>query len=171
MGKRLPEVWDQYDLFLFDLDGTLITSYMERDDKDFHKWNIILGRDTAVASLIRLKKKVGIITNQAGIGFGYNEEREWEIKIGQVRQALMWSLPLEMVFVCFAHPNAKPLGTGPEWDPDRRKPSPWMIQDAMGAAGVEDTSRVLFVGDMESDYQTAVNADVNYVDHKEFFGE
>jgi D-glycero-D-manno-heptose 1,7-bisphosphate phosphatase len=153
-------------LYLFDLDGTLITPYMDRPDKDYHNWQVLPCRDARLSALRAAGHSVGVVTNQAGVAFGYVSERDWLRKCEQVNRAFSLK-PGEMAY-CLAHPKATEQRWRDPRDCIRRKPSPKMIEELMTHfhATRDDT---LFVGDMESDRQAASAAGVEYMDAQEFF--
>lgn len=160
----------EYECFLFDLDGTLISSYMEDEQKRFHVWEVLKGRKEVVSRLLDLGKCVGIITNQAGVAFGYVTPEDFKRK----RSAVINAFDLDrndenwLINWCYAHPNGTVKGEGPVWDLKRRKPSGEMLVEAMDTFQME-RSETVFIGDMESDRQAAENAGVDYIDAEEFF--
>jgi len=112
--------------------------------------------------------KLGIATNQTGVGFGYHEP--WEVlnKLARVRQQI--GVPMLQEFALCA-PGARPPYDRPEfWL--RRKPGPDMLNRLIRHAGVLN-SRTLFVGDMLVDEQAARNvglAGIDYLHPVDFFG-
>ena len=54
-------------LVLFDLDGTLISSYMEAPDRRYDAREVLPGRREKLARLLIEGHRVGIATNQAGV--------------------------------------------------------------------------------------------------------
>lgn len=152
-------------LALFDLDGTLITSYMDREDKNYHAWEFFPETLPALDAIRDQGVKVGIITNQAGIAFGYNTEEDFESKIRVFCKATR--IPREHIWVCFHHPKADP----PYNDLKgclRRKPNAAMIDEARAYFGVS-SDQTVFVGDMDSDRECARHARVHYTDAHVFF--
>jgi len=152
-------------LYLFDLDGTLISGYMDNPDRDYHTWQPLPGRGRKLAELRHAGHSVGVITNQGGVAFGLVTEADWERKIADVcyRLRLDW----ESVFVCFADARGK----APYNDPAaaaRRKPSGAMIREAMAryAYAAADT---LSVGDRPEDEQAARDAGVAFQWADDFF--
>jgi D-glycero-D-manno-heptose 1,7-bisphosphate phosphatase len=166
----VSEVVGKYECFLFDLDGTLISSYMDREDKNFHAWDVLEGRAEVISRLLDMGKCVGIITNQAGVAFGYNTPDDFKAK----RSAVINAFRLDrnddswLINWCYGHPEGTVTGDGPVWDPARRKPNPAMIVEAMDTFFMDEEDTV-FIGDMESDRQAANNAGVDYIDAEEFF--
>ena len=173
---------------LFDLDGTLISSYMDAPGRDFNAWQVLPGRIETVNLLRNSGVSISIITNQAGVAFGHVAEADVVAKLCKVAQALDYghlviydgekreSYRLSSArgqltaHVAYEHPKAT-IERYQE-DPDalvsnRRKPSPVMLLEAL--AGLE-RSRALMVGDRPEDNSAANNAGVRFVWAEEFFG-
>jgi D-glycero-D-manno-heptose 1,7-bisphosphate phosphatase len=150
-------------LYLFDLDGTLISGYMDNPDKDYYAWQPLPGRGARIAELRRAGHIVGIVTNQAGVAFGHITEADWEDKIADVCHRLR--LDWEAVYVCFADSRS----SDPRYqDASRRKPSGAMIKEAMTryAYSAQET---LYVGDRPEDEAAAADAGVAFQWAEEFF--
>jgi histidinol phosphatase-like enzyme len=175
--------------YLFDLDGTLIVGYMDRSDKDFAPVELLPG---VAETWKRLRWETGnnmaIVTNQAGVAFGFISEEDVILKFQRVASALGYDWievhsggdePLELeslvpggegvlrFHVCYTHPKA----TVEQYQEDnlvsdRRKPSPLMINEARDG---EATTRVIFVGDSREDEGAARNAGVPFQWAREFF--
>jgi D-glycero-D-manno-heptose 1,7-bisphosphate phosphatase len=153
-------------LYLFDLDGTLIESYMEREDKDYRRVAVLPGRVERLSELLQSGDSIGIVTNQAGVAFGYISEADAHDKIRRSIAAL--GLPEDTPYaVCFAHSKSRDPRYNNECEVARRKPSGTMIREL--AAGW-DVSDVLYVGDMDTDKLAAENAGVAFQWAEEFFG-
>lgn len=153
-------------LYLFDLDGTLITSYMDNPDKSYHVWEPLPGRAARLGALRGAGHRVGVVTNQAGVAFGYVSERDWTQRKLPAVCSEFGLLPQEVAY-CLSHPKGKfPWNKHSECA--RRKPSPLMIEELMVAMDA-DRDDTLFVGDMESDRQAASAAGVEYYDAADFF--
>lgn len=164
-------------LYLFDVDGTLIRSFLREGDTahDYDDVELLEGRRDAILSLAaegvkaRLHVAFGLVTNQAGVAMGYQTPDQVRAKMARVVAALEFfgGAPFS-IHICMHHPDAKL----PEWRQKpcvRRKPNPGMIAEAMDAHRVfpDDT---LFVGDMDTDAVAARSARVDYVDAGAFFG-
>lgn len=168
--SKVSEVIKKYECFLFDLDGTLISSYMDREDKNFHAWDVLEGRKEVISRLLDMGKCVGIITNQAAVAFGYVTADDFKKK----RSAVINAFRLDrnddswLINWCYGHPNGTVQGDGPVWDPDRRKPSGRMIDEAVDIFSIDQEDTV-FIGDMDTDRQAAENAGVDYIDAEVFF--
>jgi D-glycero-D-manno-heptose 1,7-bisphosphate phosphatase len=157
-------------LYCFDLDGTLIRSFLREGDKahDYDDVEILDGRAARINGLIARDPAVrfALITNQAGVAMGYQTEQQVWAKMTRVLVELGLLRQPTTVHVAFNHPEAK-LDQY-RADDGMRKPGPGMIlmaKRAHGAGSVE----TLFVGDMESDHQAALAARVPYMDAEEFF--
>ena len=51
-------------LYLFDLDGTLISSYMDNPDKNYDTWEVLPGRKAMLNRLLMRGDTMCVITNQ-----------------------------------------------------------------------------------------------------------
>lgn len=172
------------DLVVFDLDGTLISSYMDNDDRNYHNWRVIPGRPEKIAALQRINARIAIVTNQAGVAFGHVTESDFLHKINAVMIALnigrqFWhvydytpdtarrcNIGMIPIFVCYGHARAtdQRYALGHE----RRKPAPAMIEEAMR---LHDTlpEHTLMVGDRPEDEAAARAAGCAYVDRVDYF--
>lgn len=159
-------------LYLFDLDGTLIRSFLREGalEHDYDDVELLPGRLERLRDLAGEDRYVGfgLVSNQAGVAMGYQTEEQVWAKIGRVLTEFRFFFghPFS-VHVAMHHPDAKLE----QWraDDGRRKPGGGMIFEAIRAHIVmaEDT---VFVGDMVSDMEAAAAADVTYFDADEFFG-
>ncbi len=167
----------QYDLYLFDIDGTLADQDSQALLPGVNEW-----------FQQRQDCKIALITNQGGVGlshwmkvggFGnpsqFPDEEQARAHIDTVNNALPGG-PYP-VFVCFAYQSKKsgqwaPVPEGceddPEWLPENRKPNPGMIFRAIKELGSRRAA-TLFVGDSDEDRAAAANADVAFMDAREFF--
>lgn len=176
-------------LYLFDLDGTLISSYMDEPSRDFNKWSILPGRKERIANLVASGHQIGIVSNQAGVAWGFVTSEIVREKLQAVAAQLGYgtiaiysdmgkgdhwltgnespitrrTLP---IFVCYDK-------EGPH-----RKPNGAMIEQAINDAMIdyydEETEAfqdvpVLFVGDRPEDEQAAAATDVPFQWAQEFF--
>jgi D-glycero-D-manno-heptose 1,7-bisphosphate phosphatase len=175
---------DKYELFCFDIDGTLIRSFL-REGAGRHMFDaieVLPGRIEKLTELRDTGALIALVTNQGGVAFGYQTEEQVRQKLRRVAGALdldasIWitsgatdvtALPaLARAYVAYEHPKAKLPEHRSEtgW----RKPGPGMLAQAMVDFGVRP-DRVLFVGDMDSDREAAAAAGVEYVDAADFFG-
>jgi D-glycero-D-manno-heptose 1,7-bisphosphate phosphatase len=156
-------------LYLFDLDGTLISGYMNNPDKDYNRWEVLPGRRERLSRLLARGNRIAIVTNQGGVAFGFVDEQTAWNKI--YAAALACGLPPDTIrtYACFHHERGK----APWNDPvlaQRRKPSGDMIKEAMIGYPEAAALGVLMVGDREEDLQAAQAADVGFQWAHVFFG-
>ena len=174
-------------LYLFDLDGTLISSYMDEPGRAYHTWHILPGRQRKLAELQRLGHTLKIVSNQAGVAFGHITEQDVISKFGQVAQALGYSsiclhdrpqqqtrygaeAPALECHVCYSDARSKKPRYRDPADAARRKPSGAMISEALAQHGSlwgRDTA--LFVGDRPEDQAAAGDAGVSFEWADRFF--
>jgi D-glycero-D-manno-heptose 1,7-bisphosphate phosphatase len=176
------------DLVIFDLDGTLITPYMENPGKEYHIWSLLPGRREKLQALYNAGVRIAIVTNQAGVAFGHISEYDVFSKIAKVMLRLgfsgqFWQLydhalgvgmhfgmrcnsNIIPIHVCYSHPNASERGyvAGHE----RRKPAPAMLLEALS---LHDTmpEHAVFVGDRPEDSEAARAAGISYVWAPDYF--
>lgn len=162
-------------LYCFDLDGTLISSYMDNPDKAYHEWGLLPGRAEKLHDIYRAGGKVVIITNQAGVGLGHISAQDYAEKVGNIISALVFHYPgillsRECFYSCFAHPDA-PVPHNDPSELKRRKPAPGMIQEALGKFPDLSKKFCVMVGDRPEDHAAAMNAGVQFCWANEFFGD
>jgi len=154
-------------LYLCDLDGTLITSYMDNPGRDYHVWQPLPGRGLKIRALRRAGHTVGVVSNQGGVAFGKITEADWEQKIGEVCAWL--GIDWEAVYVCFADARSSDLRYNDPREVRRRKPSGAMIVEAMQRWGY-GFEQTVFIGDRTEDQQAAADAGVRFQWADQFFG-
>lgn len=162
-------------LYAFDVDGTLVRGFL-RDDgtvAPYEQVEVLPGRLGRIEELtLNPGARFALVTNQAGVAFGYQTVEQVYAKLGAVVAAfdLFRTRPFS-VHVAFHHPKAKIAkwwcAEGSEMF-ERRKPGPGMLLEAMGRHKA-DTETTWFVGDMGSDEVAAWHAGVRYIDAEEFF--
>jgi HAD superfamily hydrolase (TIGR01662 family) len=158
-------------LYLFDLDGTLISSYMENQDKAYDAWTPLPGRAERLRALVAAGHEVAIITNQAGVGLGYISEAVAWAKIRDALLAVGLSPESVRAYACFAHKGARrPEHRAPR-ALARRKPSGAMIREAMDDHQAAARLGVLYVGDRPEDQAAARDAGVPFQWAHAFFEE
>jgi D-glycero-D-manno-heptose 1,7-bisphosphate phosphatase len=183
-------------LYLFDLDGTIIRSYMERADKDYAPAELLPGRAARIAELRRVGAKIGIISNQAGVAFGHIAERDVWAKLERVADLLgyaeqrgfaralgfgpaliadglqgeapAWSDDHLNCYVCYADARSRDPRYNDPAQVARRKPSGEMLREAMRDAGV-GAAQTIYVGDRSEDDQAAADAGVAFAWAENFF--
>lgn len=155
-------------LYLFDMDGTLITGYMDNPGKEYDVWELLPKRKAMINQLVMRGDTVCIVTNQGGVAFGHVTEDQADDKITAVRRKLAL-LPVRSngdpqpptVFACYSDTRGKPPWNDPA-DAARRKPSGAMLLEAIAAHPYAASMGVLFVGDREEDQQAAQAAGVPF---------
>jgi D-glycero-D-manno-heptose 1,7-bisphosphate phosphatase len=155
-------------LILFDLDGTLITSYMDLPDREYHTWEPLPGRRERLAELLAAGHQLGIATNQAGVAFGHVSEDEVHARLREVLRAL--DLPADTpVQACFGHPNARLTRYRRAEQTRCRKPDGHMLREIMRAYPAAAAEGVIYVGDRPDDEGAARDAGVHFAPAEPFF--
>ena len=102
----------------------------------------------------------GIASNQGGVGVGYfSAEMAFSLLKDTFVAAFGFYPPEEVIQLCTPRP---------EEAPECRKPKPGMLRKIMSYWQVQPQD-TLFVGDLNSDKQTAENAGCDFIWAKEFF--
>lgn len=163
-------------LYLFDLDGTLVSNYMDNPDKDYDVWDILPGRKARLQQLLLRGDTACIITNQGGVAFGHVTEYQADTKLDEAVRRLGLaptrsdgSLPRRIVYACYHHEQ----GTVEQWNnilAVRRKPNPDMLHEAILDHPEAARLGVLMVGDRQEDYDAAQAAGVPFQWAHVFFG-
>lgn len=175
-------------LLLCDVDGTLISSTMDNPEGDYHTWRVLPGVGAVIDRVRQSGVRVGIVTNQGGVGKGVVTPADVAIKLYQLAVMLGFDsvaiidspvaakTPAPCVStalgasVCYSYTHS-PLE---EWrtpaDIARRKPQPAMLVEQMRVAGVTDPAHVMYVGDWHTDQKAAMSAGVHFVWAKDAFG-
>jgi D-glycero-D-manno-heptose 1,7-bisphosphate phosphatase len=155
-------------LLLFDLDGTLISSYMETPGRAYERWEVLPGRRERLAQLAADGHQLGIVTNQGRVAFGGATEEQAQDKLAAVLHAL--NLPASTpIAVCFAHPHARLRKYRDPAAAARRKPSGAMIRELMAEYPAAAAAGVVYVGDRPEDEGAAQDAGVSFVPAEVFF--
>lgn len=128
---------------LLDRDGTIVEDVPYNGDPALVR--PIAGAKAALDHLRDAGLKVGILTNQSGVGRGIITDAQMRAVNARIEELLG---PFDGWFIC---PH------GPEDDCECRKPKPKLILDAARAWGI-DPSAIVVIGDKESDVQAAKNA-------------
>jgi D-glycero-D-manno-heptose 1,7-bisphosphate phosphatase len=180
-------------LYLFDLDGTLISSYMDESGRAYYTWRVLPGRRETLAQLMADGHRIGIVTNQAGVAFGHITPADVEQRLEAVYHALgcfqgLWlhvgpishrtlssALLAEPartlhVYACYAHPKSRDARYRDPVQLARRKPSGQMIREAMSDAQAT-AGDTIYVGDRPEDETAARDAGVAFRWANAFFGE
>jgi HAD superfamily hydrolase (TIGR01662 family) len=161
-----------YQLILFDLDGTLTTTKSGEDfrtateDYPAHEdWQWLPGRREKLRALREAGVKLAIVTNQGGVGFGFMREEDIAREIAKVA----FDADIQFVYICYDHPTAS-IERYKVAESPNRKPAPGMLLSAMKASGVA-AEHTLMVGDMTSDRDAAKAAGVDFQYARDFFME
>lgn len=158
---------EDYRLIVFDMDGTLIRSFLREGAprEEYDRVELLPGVRDSLAQLHAEGIKLALATNQGGVAFGYQTEDQVYAKLARVCDAL--GVPLSL-HVAFGHRHAKVAPYMAAEHVRKRKPSPIMLYEAMAAHGV-GPGDTLFVGDHDTDRQAAHRAGCDYADVAEFF--
>ena len=171
-----------FELVLFDVDGTLVRP---KSGKEFREtpadWDFLPGRVEAIKGLIQSGPAVAIVTNQGGAAYGYFKVSEMShqlaltaqrLGIGEARRGRYRN---NGIYVCFTHPDGTVEGMTEDAGnsvfhklPNRRKPGPGMIQEAMRDYGATPEF-TLMVGDRPEDKGAAEAAGCQFMWADEFF--
>ncbi len=155
-------------LILFDLDGTLISSYMDHPDRKYHRWQPLPGRRELLAQLRTEGHQLGIVTNQGGVGLGFVTQSAFYRKLQLVLEAL--DLPADLpVAVCFAHSQAPHKQHRSPDQLARRKPNPDMLTELAHQFAGQAAQGILYVGDRPEDRQAARAAGADFAHTDDFF--
>jgi histidinol-phosphate phosphatase family protein len=151
-------------LFL-DRDGTLNRTFSNRPPNDPSEIELLPSVAFTLHQHAAMGWRIVIITNQAGVAFGYlTEEQAWA-----THQALLDALPIpvDASYLCPHHPEGTILEYA--FPCPNRKPAPGAAFDALRQFKARE-SDCLFVGDQHSDRQAADLAGIPFLWAKEFFG-
>lgn len=157
-------------LYLFDLDGTLISGYMGNADRDYDTWTVLPGRVEKLTRLISQGDKVAIVTNQGGVAFGFVDEQHAWTKIYDATRQCGLRPDETRTYACFHDTRGYPPYDDPA-QAARRKPSGAMIREAMSDYSEAAALGVLMVGDRPEDEAAARDAGVPFQWAHIFFKE
>ena len=128
---------------LFDRDGTIVVDVPYNGDPDLVQ--PVPGAREVLDRLRAAGVKVGVLTNQSGVGRAMITEAQMREVNARVDELLG---PFDGWFVC---PHS------PADDCECRKPKPKLVLDAVAAWGL-DPSQIVVIGDKPSDVEAAHNA-------------
>ncbi|SDY42314.1 haloacid dehalogenase superfamily, subfamily IA, variant 3 with third motif having DD or ED [Modestobacter sp. DSM 44400] len=138
--RQVPAWRGLPDLVLFDRDGTLVHDVPYNGDPDLVR--PVDGARAALAALRARGVRIGLITNQSGIGRGLLTRAQVDAVNARVAELLG---PFDTVQLC---PHAPGDGC------DCRKPAPGMVKAACAGLGV-DPARCVAIGDIAADLGAA----------------
>jgi D-glycero-D-manno-heptose 1,7-bisphosphate phosphatase len=150
-----------------DIDGTLVSSYMDRPDRAYDRWEVLPGRIEKLRELIDAGDEICLITNQAGVAMGHVTQSRVQRRTAQIVEALGLP-PSTRVYTCMHHPRGKGRWAEAKGCA-RRKPSPAMLLEALADHDMEP-GQMIYVGDRISDRQAARAARVRFQWADRFFG-
>lgn len=128
---------------LFDRDGTIVVDVPYNGDPALVR--PVAGAKAALDRLRAAGLRVGVLTNQSGVGRGMISDAQMRAVNARVEELLG---PFDGWFIC---PHA------PDEDCACRKPKPKLIFDAALAWEIEP-GEILVIGDKRSDVEAAQNA-------------
>jgi D-glycero-D-manno-heptose 1,7-bisphosphate phosphatase len=162
-----PDMWQRIKtarLLFLDRDGTLNSDLGDRPPNRPDEVKLLPNVEGKLHQHACLGWRLVIVTNQGGVAFGYQTERQAHA----IHQALLDALPVEVdaSYLCPHHPE----GTIRRYATPcpNRKPAPGAILDALESFQAHP-EECLFVGDRDTDRQAAEDAGVPFVWAREFF--
>lgn len=165
----------RHQLYMFDLDGTLIEGHVARPDPDgpfqqvrpFSEVVVLPGRVEKIEEVWGEGVSLAVCTNKAGVAFGHQSKQDCDDKRDAVLEQV-FGLHYARWYEAYGHPQA----TEPfyRYDDVLRKPHPGMLYQAMADARV-GPDEALFVGDMRVDKDAAYAAGVQFEWAADFFGD
>ncbi|HBY98678.1 MAG: HAD-IIIA family hydrolase [Ardenticatenaceae bacterium] len=157
-------------LYIFDLDDTLISSYMRNPGRVYDEWHVLPRRRERLAELLQEGHTIGIATNQAGVAFGHVTEVQVEAKIAAALLAL--GLPEDTPYeACYGHERGRLKEYRGKPRIICRKPSGHMIRELMARFPQATATGVVYVGDRPEDQAAAEDAGVQFRWAEDFFAE
>lgn len=156
-----------YQLIIFDVDGTLVTT---RSGDVFRRsaddWQWLPGRQERCQQLRAQGILIALATNQGGVAFPWSKFSEAQMQ--REIEAVARAIDAHPIGVCYSSPNAKALPRYYAPNDSRRKPGPGMLLEAMQHCGVS-AQNTLMVGDRDEDRLAAEAAGVAFVHADQFF--
>lgn len=156
--------WKQVKVLFIDLDGTI--RYSKDPTNEFVTLDNMAIFDEIPAILQKFQAegwRIFVLTNQAGVAFGYKWSMDFEFEIQELKK----QLPVDFtVFAAFGHPKATDVKY--KINSMLRKPNTGMIclaeLECRGRCEVIDYENSLFVGDRLEDKDCAANANIKFCD-------
>lgn len=165
-----PSMWERIKstpprLLMLDRDGTLNRGLGSRPPNHPGEVELLPGVAARLHQCAALGWRLVIVTNQGGVAFGYQTERQ----ASAIHQKVLDALPVDVdaSYLCPHHPR----GTVARYAAEclNRKPAPGAILDALARFGARPGD-CLFVGDQETDRLAAQAAAVPFRWAADFFG-
>ena len=168
-----------YTLYIFDIDGTLC---------NLDETELLPGRKAKLDELVNEGAKLGIATNQGGVGYRayrktkrkpfdeYPTEGEVRTRLEGILENIGRPVPFKIAFQYYMKwdkswaPIPKGRGNDPFWSPDYRKPNPGMLLAHMAEHGVSE-EETIYVGVRPEDEGAAEAAGCSFMWAWEFFGD
>ncbi len=155
-------------LIIFDLEGTLISSYMKNPDREYHRWHLLPGRAERLRQLQAEGWVIGVASNQAGVAFGHIVEADFQRKIAEVAEQLGVQFEYR---VCYHHQRATISVYRDPLAVLRRKPGGAMLAELIAQHRAAAYRQCLYVGDAEEDEQAAQHVAIPFIWSWHFFGD
>lgn len=170
-------------LLVLDMDGTLVedalieiptetgTKLQRRQDELYTEPVLLPNRYETLHSAAEEGDSFAIVSNQAGVAWGYHTQAEVYRRLTTTIGLLscFWGQPFS-VHVAFMHPRATLQQFKGN---DGRKPEPTMVLEAMEKHKILDSAPpvpgMLMVGDRDEDREAAAGAGVDFVLAEDFF--
>lgn len=155
----------EYDLIIFDADGTLRRCTVDGQPcpNAAGQWELMPNVKETMAKFDYGPDGIliGIASNQAGVSLGYLTEHAAYQLLKDLFVEVTGRWPIQGLLQVCPHPVNGGCAC--------RKPEPGMLLKIMQVAGVP-SNHTFYVGDMDSDEQAARNAGVDFQWAKDFFG-
>lgn len=151
-------------LIIFDKDGTLVQNPAPGRPANTLNEQVLYPDVLDKCAQLRAEGyTLAIATNQGGVAFGHFDHHAAALLV----KTLADTIGADLFALCVTHPRGTIKRA--KRDSRFRKPNPGMLQYLMDALGFPP-DETLYVGDMESDRQTAEAAGVRFAWAWEFFG-
>lgn len=168
-----------FDLYIFDIDGTLC---------NLDETELLPGRKEHLDQLISKGVKLAIATNQGGVGYRayrknkqkpfdeYPTEAKVLERIDGILENIGQPVPFKIAFQYFMKwdKSWSPIPRGreddPFWSTDYRKPNPGMLLDHMLEQRA-NAGETIYIGDRPEDEAAAQTAGCQFMWAWEFFGD
>lgn len=155
-------IYDDYELIVFDVDGTLRECTVEGQPcpNKPGEWRLLPGVKEVMSDLVG-RVKIGVASNQAGVAYGFFTGSE-------ARQLINDTL-IEAMGIKIHHEQIQICTHSKEADCVCRKPKTNMLEYLEFLWVIQDKKDILFVGDMLTDKLTSENFGCDFMWGKDFF--